>query len=206
MNNGSPRGFPANRVRCTEATKTIAAEAQKVKEDWVHPEIREIQAGDDLVVLTALIHAAYAPQASRGLRYWGTHQTVEDTRKRFAMGHGFVAQVGGQFVGTITVRSPQPESPVPLYRSPDTWTIGQFAVHPGMKGKGLGRRLHDHAMRFAHSHGARSMALDTAAPAEGLIDMYRRWGYELAGEADWRPHTNYVSVVMRRQIASAVSP
>jgi GNAT superfamily N-acetyltransferase len=170
------------------------------------PAIREIHADDDLVALTALIHAAYAPQASRGLRYWGTHQTVEDTRKRLASGYGFVAQVAGQFVGTITVRAPQPESPVPLYRCPDTWTIGQFAVHPEMKAKGLGRRLHDHAMRFAHSHGARSMALDTAAPAETLIDMYRRWGYELAGETDWRPHTNYVSVVMRRAISAAGSP
>jgi hypothetical protein len=43
------------------------------------------------------------------------------------------------------------------------------------------------------------MALDTAAPATGLIAiMYKAWGYELAGEHDWRPHTNYRSVLMSR--------
>lgn len=164
------------------------------------PLIRAICAGDDLVALTALIHAAYAPQAARGLRYWGTHQTADDTRKRIQQGFGFVALHGDQFVGTITVRPPQSDSQVTFYRDPHTWVLGQFAVHPDMKGMGLGRRLHDYAMAFARSRGARTMALDTAAPATGLIAMYQRWGYELAGEADWRPHTNYLSVVMRRDI------
>ena len=42
------------------------------------------------------------------------------------------------------------------------------------------------------------MALDTAAPAEGLIKMYRRWGYEIVGTRDWRPFTNYESLVLAR--------
>lgn len=162
--------------------------------------IRAIRDSDDLVALTALIHTAYAPQAARGLRYWGTYQSPDDTRKRLGQGFGFVAEVAGQFVGTITVRPPQPGSPLPLYRAPRTWSFGQFAVLPDMKGLGLGRRLHDHAVAFARARGARTMALDTALPAEGLIAMYRCWGYELAGEVDWRPHTNYVSVVMRKEI------
>lgn len=162
--------------------------------------IRAIHACDNLVALTTLIHAAYATQAARGLRYWGTHQTPDDTRKRFEQGFGFVALMGDQLAGTITVRPPQPDSRVVLYRDPHTWTLGQFAVHPEMKGLGLGRKLHDHAMVIAGSHGASTMALDTAAPAASLIAMYQRWGYELAGEADWRPHTNYVSVVMRKAI------
>ncbi len=44
------------------------------------------------------------------------------------------------------------------------------------------------------------MALDTAAQAGGLISMYRRWGYEIVGEHDWRPHTNYLSVLMTRSL------
>ncbi len=44
------------------------------------------------------------------------------------------------------------------------------------------------------------MALDTAAPALGLISMYKAWGYELAGEHDWRPITNYLSVLMIRSL------
>ena len=163
--------------------------------------IRPYAPGDDLVALTALIHAAYAPQAQRGLRFWGTHQTPEDTRERFGQGQGFVAQRDGRFVGTITVRPPQADSPVAHYRDPSTWSIGQFAVHPELKGAGLGRRLHDHAVAFAMAQGARAIALDTAAPAANLVAMYERWGYQLVGQVDWRPHTNYVSVVMRKPIA-----
>ena len=162
--------------------------------------IRPVRADDDLACLTELIHAAYAPQAAKGLRYWGTHQSVDDTRKRLASGHGLVAESGEQLVGTITVRAPQPDSQVVLYRDPGTWTISQFAVAPGLKGTGLGKSLHDAAVAHAMLNGGTTMALDTAAPAEALIAMYRAWGYELAGEVDWRPHTNYVSVVMRKAL------
>jgi predicted N-acetyltransferase YhbS len=166
------------------------------------PIVCPIEAGDDLEQLTALIHAAYAPQAAKGLRYWGTHQSVEDTRKRLASCQGFVAECGGRLVGTITTRPPQPESPTALYRDPHTWTICQFAVAPELKGKGVGRALHDAASAHASQAAARTMALDTAAPALSLIAMYSNWGYALVGEVDWRPHTNYLSVVMSRQISN----
>ncbi len=50
------------------------------------PIIRPVNGDDDLERLTKLIHAAYAPHAKLGLRYWGTHQSVGDTIKRFASG------------------------------------------------------------------------------------------------------------------------
>jgi GNAT superfamily N-acetyltransferase len=153
--------------------------------------------------LTALIHAAYAPHAALGLRYWGTHQSVEDTARRFASGHGFVALAGEVYVGTIVVRPPQPASPVPLYREPYTWSFSQFAVAPEHKGCGLGKALHDAALQYTLSKGGRTMALDTAAPAQALITMYEKWGYRLVGTCDWRPHTNYESVLMARPIGPA---
>ena len=68
------------------------------------PLIRPVCAQDDLARITALIHAAYAPHAAQGLRYWGTHQTVEDTAKRFAMGIGLVMLEDDDYVGTATLR------------------------------------------------------------------------------------------------------
>jgi ribosomal protein S18 acetylase RimI-like enzyme len=162
--------------------------------------IRAVEATDDLVVLTNLVHAAYAPHASNGLRFWGTHQSVEDTAKRLASGQGFLALADGEVVGTITVRPSQPNSPVPLFRMPDVWSLCQFAVHPDAKGVGVGRALHEHALRHAAAHGAQRMALDTAAPATSLIGLYRSWGYEECGSCDWRPHTNYLSTLMARRI------
>lgn len=164
--------------------------------------IRPIDHDHDLAVLTALIHAAYAPHAEKGLRYWGTHQTVQDTARRLASGQGFVAESEGEMLGTVLVRAPQPDSPVALYQDSTTWSICQLAVSPQFKGHGIGRALHDAALAHVAAHGGKNTALDTAAPALGLIRLYRAWGYEIVGEQDWRPHTNYLSVLMRRPLSA----
>ena len=166
------------------------------------PIIRELDARDSMASLTQLIHAAYAPHAASGLRYWGTHQTEEETAWRFANGHGLVAVIDGQYVGTVVVRPPQPKSPLLLYRAPHVWSISQFAVAPQFKRRGLGRVLHQAAETMALAGGASVLALDTAAPAQTLIAMYESWGYQMVGQHDWRPHTNYLSTVMSRSISA----
>lgn len=91
---------------------------------------------------------------------------------------------------------------MPPYRDPRTWTLSQLAVAPELKGRGLGRALHDAAVQFALQNGAETMMLDTAEPAKGLIGLYESWGYRIVGRADWRPETNYESVLMSRVTAS----
>lgn len=168
-----------------------------------HLLIRQVDpAVDDLGRLTELIHSAYAPHARQGLRYWGTHQSVDDTAKRFASGTGLVMLDADDYVATITLRPPQPDSPVPLYRDPGVWTLCQFCVSPAAKGLGYGRQLHAHATDAARRAGATVMALDTAKPATALIAMYQSWGYQLVSECDWRPLTNYTSVVMCRPLGA----
>ncbi len=163
---------------------------------------RELDAGDDMEALTSLIRAAYAPHAENGLRYWATHQTVADTIKRCSSGTGLVGSIDGRVVATILLRKPDPESKVEAFRDPATWKFEQFAVDPGMKGKGIGRQLHDFALAHAYAHGCRRMALDTAAPAEALIATYTSWGYTVIGTCDWRPFTNYPSVVMAKNLTT----
>lgn len=46
------------------------------------------------------------------------------------------------------------------------------------------------------------MALHTAQPAVALINMYRTWGYVQVGTCDWRPHTNYLSILMSKTVPS----
>ncbi|MES2956574.1 MAG: GNAT family N-acetyltransferase [Pseudomonadota bacterium] len=165
---------------------------------------REYRQSDDLEALTRLIRSAYEPHAARGLRYWATHQTIEDTAKRLASGHGLVAEVNGQVVATITLRRPESGSKVPLLREPSTWSFGQFAVAPAHKGKGLGKQIHDFAVAYALARGCNTMALHTAQPAVALIDMYSSWGYAVVGTCDWRPHTNYLSVLMSQSVKPSV--
>ena len=164
-------------------------------------EIRAISDADDLVAITDLVHEAYLPHSQSGLRYWGTHQTVDDTAKRIRSGTALLMLDEDQYVGIVIVRPPQPASAVPLYRQPNVWSISQFCVSPKYKGRGNGRKLHEKALSFAASAGAEFMALDTAKPAKGLIAMYQNWGYSVVGSCDWRPHTNYESVLMKRAIS-----
>jgi GNAT superfamily N-acetyltransferase len=154
--------------------------------------IRLLFATDDLVELTEIIHTAYARRGAEDLRFWATHQTVEDTKARFESGQGLIAEVDGRMVGTITARPPDP----------DTWSLCQFAVLPQFQGAGVGRRLHDAAVDYVRTQGGRVVAFDTAAPAKKLIKMYLRWGYQQVGEVDWRPFTNYLSVVLMRPVPS----
>ena len=162
--------------------------------------IRPLAPHDDLERLTALIHAAYAPHASKGLRYWATHQTVEDTAKRLASGLALVMEIEGDYAATATLRGQQPDSKVALYRDSSVWSITQFCVAPRFKGQGLGKLLHTELLDRARSAGAATLALDTAQPAHALIAMYESWGYRLVGECDWRPLTNYTSVLMARAV------
>jgi ribosomal protein S18 acetylase RimI-like enzyme len=167
--------------------------------DW---KIRALWPSDSLERLTDLIHRACAPHLAHGLRFVGTHQTPQVTAERIASGHAFVATVHDELIGTVTVRPPQPLSSAPLYRDPHTWSFSQLAVAPELKGRGLGRALHDAAVQFALQSGAQTMMLDTAEPAKGLIALYESWGYRIVGRADWRPKTNYESVLMSRALSS----
>ena len=73
------------------------------------------------------------------------------------------------------------------------------------KGKGFGKQIHDSALGYAAAHGCTKMALHTAQPAAALIAMYQSWGYALVGTCDWRPHTNFLSVLMSKPLAATHS-
>jgi len=141
----------------------------------MHIEIRPYRSDDDIDALTGLIHRAYAAHLSTGLRYWATHQPASDTEQRLRAGQGLVLLVDGVYAGTATVRPPIPQSPVLLYRECNVRSLSQFCVAPEHKGQGLGLQLHHHALEVAR-------------------------GYKIVGECDWRPDTNYESVVMARSL------
>jgi len=145
--------------------------------------IRLLSPDDDLAAITDMIHAAYSVHAEKGLRYWGSYQTAEDTVSRFASGKGYVAESGGLIVGTITVQRPQPDSEAELYQAPTTRSITQFVVAPSHQGKGIGALLHEQAVVSAASEKALTLALDTAAPATGLISMYKNGAMKYVANA-----------------------
>jgi GNAT superfamily N-acetyltransferase len=58
-----------------------------------------------------------------------------------------------------------------------TLTVDMLAVAPEMQGKGLGRRLLDHAEAKARDAGRGTLLLHTVAKYDHLIGYYERFGF-----------------------------
>ncbi|MCB0712828.1 MAG: GNAT family N-acetyltransferase [Ignavibacteriae bacterium] len=164
--------------------------------------IRPIQDDDSMEELTTLLHRAYKRLGDMGLRYFATHQTVEQTRRRVEQGECFVAVQDGKLIGTIALYTvPGKESPE-TYRREDTGWFGQFGINPEAQENGLGNRM----LRFIEEHaidrGLRFLALDTSEKATHLIEWYQRHGYQIVEETEWNV-TNYRSVVMSKELKSS---
>jgi uncharacterized damage-inducible protein DinB/GNAT superfamily N-acetyltransferase len=168
-------------------------------------DIRPLAARDSLDALTALLHLAYAPLAAAGLNFTAATQTKDTTAKRAAEGQCYVATLAGRMVGTVTVCGPYAEgaapwaNAVPWFRERNTAHFHQFAVHPEVQGRGLGRRLVATCEHWALHRGYRRMALDTAEPAAELRALYTRLGYADVGHVQWDGKT-YRSVIMQKAL------
>jgi GNAT superfamily N-acetyltransferase len=160
--------------------------------------IRPLESTDSLDALTDLLHRSYAPLLAMGLRFVATHQDVEVTRSRVSGGQCFVAVEDGELIGTLTVYLPEGDESG-YYARPGVAHFGQFAVDPGRQGAGVGRRLLDAAESYARSNGCRELALDTSDQATHLIELYKRWGYEIVDNVRWS-EVNYASVVMAKPL------
>ncbi|MFN2614680.1 MAG: GNAT family N-acetyltransferase [Actinomycetota bacterium] len=145
----------------------------------------------EVSALTDLLHRAYAPLAARGLRYLASHQDEETTRRRIEGGSCIVAVDGAVIVGSITWHPPGPDGVA---------TFQQFCVEPGYQRRGIATMLLDDAERRARAAGAKAFSCDTAEPATDLIAWYERRGYAVTGVADYRPVTNYPSVVLTKPL------
>lgn len=161
--------------------------------------IRELQDSDSLEALTALLHRAYKRLLDMGLRYWATHQTVDDTRTRIAGGKCLVAVLNGRIVGTVTYQYPPRWQGTPWYTRADVACISQFAVEPDCQRRGIGSALMTRVETMATDDGAAELALSTAEPAAHLIDYYARRGYRFVEHTDATlPH--YRSVILSKRL------
>lgn len=154
---------------------------------------------DDVGTLTELLHRAYAPLAARGLRFLATHQTPATTLRRIEGSECYLAERGGQLVGTITFRPAAATGGCPFYDRPEVASFGQFAVEPAAQRGGIGSALLAFVERRAADTGAAELALDTAEPAADLIAFYARRGYRIVGRAQWSD-VNYASVIMSKGV------
>ena len=162
--------------------------------------IRPLGPDDDVEALTGLLHRSYAALGAMGLNYTAVDQTSQVTRRRIAGGVCLLAvSADGRVVGTALFKAPGLERGSPWLQRPEVAHVGQFAVEPALRKRGIGGRLMDVVEDMARAAGARELALDTAEPALHLIDLYSRRGYRFIEYAHWRGK-RYRSVIMSKTL------
>ena len=164
--------------------------------------IRAWKEADDLNFLTLLIRGAYKVLLDKGFRYWGTFQSVEDTRKRLSGGEAFIVERDCEIVGTITLKRQHlgPEETT-WYDLESVCYFTQFAVKPELQKTGLGSLMMNFVEDYAKEKGFQEIALDTCENAVGLIKYYTKRGYRFIGHVQWDPSVvNYRSVVLSKSL------
>ena len=164
----------------------------------MHP-IRTLQPSDSLLEITNWLHRAYARLDAMGLNYTAVDQTPDVTAKRIEGGQCYVVEAEGKLAGTIVVKPTYRENECEYFTKSGVAAVHQFAVDPDIQGKGIGRALLQACEKWAHEHGFRELAMDTAEQAEHLIKLYAGLGYQHVGFVQWSGKV-YRSVVLSKAL------
>jgi len=113
-------------------------------------------------------------------------ETLDDLRASLETTRTWVARKAGRLVGSVRTS-----------RHGDDWFIGRLCVVPDLQGRGLGRRLLEHAEATAPD-GIRTFSLNTGARSTENLRMYRKAGYRLVRDAV-PPIPGAVTLVKRRR-------
>lgn len=160
---------------------------------------RYVRPEDDVDLITALLHEAYAPLAKQGMRFVASHQDSDTTRRRMSRGETILALDGDVIIGTITLKSATRTEGSPFYDRPDVAGFGQFAVRPSHQCAGIGSMLLDLVEQRAREQHVRMLALDTSEHAAHLIALYRSRGYTFVEHIQWSS-VNYRSMILAKPL------
>ena len=144
----------------------------------------------DVPELAVLMRACWVQEAvvNDTLDIPALHESLDDVRASLDTTQTWVARSGGRLVGAVRTSRPSPPG--------DDWFIGRLCVVPDLQGRGLGRRLLEHAESTAPD-GIRTFTLHTGAQSAENLRMYRKAGYRLVDSA--APIPGAVTLVKRRR-------
>ena len=123
----------------------------------------------DVPELNVLFKACWVQEALRNdtLDIPALREALDDVRSSLGTTQTWVARKAGRLVGAVRTS-----------RHDDDWFIGRLCVVPDLRGRGLGRRLLEHAESTAPD-GIRTMSLVTGARSADNLRMYKRAGYRV---------------------------
>jgi GNAT superfamily N-acetyltransferase len=135
---------------------------------------READAGD----VATILHRTFAPFESRytSAAFRATVLSPDEVRSRIVEGRLWVAESGGEIVGTVGA----------LPRGDALYVCG-MAVLPLVQGRGIGRKLLAEVEAFARATGRRRLDLRTTPFLTAARRLYRRSGFHEVGPLE-RPH------------------
>ncbi len=145
----------------------------------------------DVPAIRKLVNDAYKELSDKGWNYTATYQDEDMTRERIAKGRAFVLECQSEIIATILFFEEN------HFTNRKTAYIGQFAVKPSLKKSGLGTWLMDYCENLAKSEGFEGLQLDTAKPAEHLVQWYLSRGFKIVGELRWDGKT-YESFIFEK--------
>jgi ribosomal protein S18 acetylase RimI-like enzyme len=145
----------------------------------------------DIPAMRTLLNAAYKELSDKGLNYTATFQDEHTTYQRVNEGRAFVLLDDHQIIGTILFTIKNHKTGL------NTAYISQFAIDPLHKKMGLGSQLMDYCENLAEAEGFDGVQLDTAIPADHLVQWYQRRGYNIVDKVHWDGKT-YDSYVLEK--------
>ncbi|MGO4597995.1 tRNA (guanosine(37)-N1)-methyltransferase TrmD [Terrabacter sp. 2RAF25] len=141
----------------------------------------------DVPELAVLVRACWVQEAvaNATLEIPALHESLDDVRASLDTTQTWVARSAGRLVGAVRTS-----------RRGDDWYIGRLCVAPDLQGRGLGRRLLEHAEATAPD-GIRTFSLDTGARSTDNLRFYKKAGYRPTGAVT--PIPGAVTLVKRRR-------
>lgn len=157
--------------------------AQATSNDQTYSGLRPISSSRDIVSVAALVEQAFADdmdasgrKAMREMRLMGQVFGWMDFFASPGQGAlpGFVWLEAGRIVGNVTVRQ--------LSSFGHGWMIGNVAVDPMWRRRGIARRLMQAAIDLAREQDADWISLQVRSDNASAGDLYRSLGFESVGE------------------------
>ncbi|QSX40006.1 bifunctional helix-turn-helix transcriptional regulator/GNAT family N-acetyltransferase [Shewanella cyperi] len=135
-------------------------------------EIRPLQAGDDAAIAAVIraVSAEYGLTADKG---YGVADPTLDCLSQVYGGEGacyWVINLDGEVLGGGGI--------APLANEPGVCELQKMYFMPQIRGKGLARRLANHALAFAVEAGYRACYLETTAVLSEAVKLYESIGFE----------------------------
>lgn len=161
---------------------------------------------DAIVALLLASYDEYLPPPDHPRRdVWDAYRDeIADVRGRWAIAEHLVAEDDdGRLVGTATYI---PDASLPEMED-DAWPDGYAAmrllgVHPGARGRGVGRALTDECLRRARAAGRAWFGLHTTQRMAIARDMYERMGFTRFPDNDIPVAPDFVVLAYRLPLQS----